>query len=118
VFDSGADGFMLKSATKDELLTLIEQVVEGNTFWQTHQSNGNLTEDGNPELAFARKYGLTRRELEILQLIGEALDNRKIGDRLYISHQTVSVHRKNIMRKLGVNSTASLIKIAFENHLV
>ena len=118
VFDSGADGFMLKSATKDELLTLIEQVVEGNTFWQTHQSNGNLTEDGNLELAFARKYGLTRRELEILQLIGEALDNRKIGDRLYISHQTVSVHRKNIMRKLGVNSTASLIKIAFENHLV
>ena len=44
--------------------------------------------------------------------------NKEIASELYISDQTVSVHRKNIMRKLGVSSTASLIKMAFENNLI
>jgi len=46
------------------------------------------------------------------------MNNKEIADTLFISDQTVSVHRKNIMRKLAVNSTATLIKIAFENNLV
>jgi DNA-binding NarL/FixJ family response regulator len=53
-----------------------------------------------------------------MRFIGQAMNNKNISEKLYISDQTVSVHRKNIMRKLGVNNTASLIKIAFENNLV
>lgn len=118
VFDAGADGFMLKSGTKDELLAVIEQIVNGNSFWRKVQADAQWSKQNNPKEIFAEKHGLTQREIEILQLIGKALDNREIGAQLFISHQTVSVHRKNIMRKLGVNSTANLIKIAFENHLV
>ncbi len=118
VFDAGADGFMLKSGTKDELLSVIEQIVDGNSFWRKVQADAAWNKSLSPEEAFAEKHGLTQREIEILQLIGKAMDNREIGAKLFISHQTVSVHRKNIMRKLGVNSTANLIKIAFENHLV
>ncbi len=118
VFDAGADGFMLKSGTKDELLSVIEQIVEGNSFWRKVQADAQWNKQSSPKEIFAQKHGLTQREIEILQLIGKALDNREIGSQLFISHQTVSVHRKNIMRKLGVNSTANLIKIAFENQLV
>ena len=67
---------------------------------------------------FQIKQKLTKRESEILKLIIQAKNNKEIGDELYISDQTVGVHRKNIMRKLGVRSTMSLIKFAIENQIV
>ena len=123
-FRAGADGMLLKSTSRDELFRAIEEVMAGKTFFgkgitltDRHSGNGSL--DGPlPESRFARKYGLTRREIEIMCYIGQVLSNKDIAEKLFISDQTVSVHRKNIMRKLGVNNTASLIKIAFENNLV
>jgi DNA-binding NarL/FixJ family response regulator len=47
-----------------------------------------------------------------------ALSNKEIAKKLFISNQTVSVHRKNIMRKLQVSNTAALIKMAYDNSLV
>ena len=67
---------------------------------------------------FVRRYQLTKREFEVLKLVGQAMNNKEIAAVLYISDQTVSVHRKNIMRKLGVSNTASLIKMAYDNQLV
>ena len=67
---------------------------------------------------FIRRYNLTRREIEILKLISQALSNKEIGKELYISDQTVSVHRKNLMRKLGVTNTAGLIKLAYEHSII
>lgn len=123
-FRAGADGYMLKSGTKDELFHAIEEVMDGNTFVGkgvplANYQNGHNGEKGvSPDKTFARKYGLTRREIEIMRYIGQALNNKDIAEKLYISDQTVSVHRKNIMRKLRVNTTATLIKIAFEHNLV
>ncbi|MDO8366357.1 MAG: response regulator transcription factor [Saprospiraceae bacterium] len=120
-FRAGADGYMLKSGSHDELLQAVGELAEGRTFvgrglmaMDVQNNQDGLT----PDLRFARKSGLTRREMEILKLIGQALTNKEISERIFISDQTASVHRKNIMRKLGVNSTGSLIKMAFENHLV
>jgi len=67
---------------------------------------------------FIKKYNLTKREIEILRLITLALSNKEIAKELFISDQTVSVHRKNIMRKLGVSNTAGLIKVAYDNSLI
>ena len=67
---------------------------------------------------FVKKYNLTKREIEILRLITLALSNKEIAKKLFISDQTVSVHRKNIMRKLQVSNTAALIKMAYDNSLV
>ena len=122
-FRAGADGYMLKTGSKDELFRAIEEVIEGHTFVGrgvqiTDLPNGKGADNGLPEKRFARRFGLTRREMEIMRYIGQAMNNKDIAGALYISDQTVSVHRKNIMRKLGVNNTASLIKIAFENNLV
>ena len=61
---------------------------------------------------------LTKRELEILKLVAQAKSNKEIAGELYISDQTVGVHKKNIMRKLNVRSTLSLIKYATEQNLV
>jgi DNA-binding NarL/FixJ family response regulator len=124
-FKAGVDGYMLKSGSKDELFHAIEEVIEGHTYLghglalvENHQNNGNGADSVSPDKRFARKYGLTRREIEVMRYIGQALNNKSIAEKLFISDQTVSVHRKNIMRKLSVNNTASLIKIAFENNLV
>lgn len=120
-FRAGADGYMLKTGSLDELMQAVGELAEGRTFvGRGLMPLEQPSEDAllAPDLRFAQKSGLTRRELEILKLIGQALTNKEIADRIFISDQTASVHRKNIMRKLGVNTTGSLIKLAFENHLV
>lgn len=120
-FRAGADGYMLKSGTQEELLQALGELAEGRTFIGRGLGMPGLHKiaDGlSPEIRFSKQYGLTKREIEILKLIGQALTNKDIAERIYISDQTASVHRKNIMRKLKVNSTATLIKMAFENQLV
>lgn len=122
-FKAGADGYMLKSSSKDELFKAIEQVLNGHVFvgagLTVGERNGHTVSiAASPDIRFARRFGLTRREMEVMPYIGQALNNKEIADKLYISDQTVSVHRKNIMRKLGVNNTASLIKMAYEHNLV
>lgn len=123
-FRHGADGYLLKTATESELISALEDIMEGKTIvgegidLADPSRGGSNVGDTASESRFARHHGLTRREIEVMRHIGEALNNKEIAERLYISDQTVSVHRKNIMRKLGVNNTASLIKIAYENNLV
>ena len=75
--------------------------------------NAGYFQDG-----FNLKNKLTRREREILKLIVQAKNNKEIGKELFISDQTVGVHRKNIMRKLGVRNSISLIRFAMDNNLV
>jgi len=120
-FKSGVDGYILKNVGMDELWKAISEVMEGRTFLgkgvrlnTTLEEIKRKIEDQSrfpSEDKFIKKYNLTKRELEILKLITHALSNKEIGKVLYISDQTVSVHRKNIMRKLGVSNTAGLIKL-------
>ncbi len=130
---AGADGYLLKKSSFGELIKCIEEVMDGHA----HIGNGlKLTpsrklfnskeEEGSTEENVIRKYEdrfqvrqkLTKRELEILKLITQAKTNKEIGTELFISDQTVGVHKKNIMRKLNVRSTISLIKYAMEQNLV
>jgi DNA-binding NarL/FixJ family response regulator len=120
---AGADGYLLKTCTYQELLFAIEKVMEGKTFTGKDvilagKARGVAGAEQAEEEKFAQKYALTRREMEILMFIGQALNNREIAERLYISDQTVSVHRKNIMRKIGVRSTANLIKLTYDYSLI
>ena len=65
-----------------------------------------------------RNAALTRRELEILQLIVEGKSNKEIADQLRLSANTVAVHRANIMEALGIHKTAELVVYAIRNGLV
>ena len=125
-FKSGVDGYVLKSSGKEELVRAIIEVLDGRTFLGKGVSLNSLTSKASRksdnayqfEDKFIKKSNLTKREFEILRLISLALSNKEIAKELFISDQTVSVHRKNIMRKLGVSNTAGLIKIAYDNSLI
>jgi len=69
------------------------------------------------ERAFVTKYHLTRREIEILGLISQAKSSSEIAENLFISPQTVGAHRKNIMRKLSITTTAGLVRFAIQHQM-
>lgn len=120
-FRAGADGYMLKSGSEEELLQAVGELAEGRTFvgrGLVPMESPSSSEALSADRRFAKQHKLTTREIEILKLIGQALTNKEISERIFISDQTASVHRKNIMRKLKVNSTGALIKLAFENGMV
>ncbi len=127
-FKAGVDGYSLKTSGKDELMEAIRVILSGKTFFGEgvrlndpfEMVNGKRQKKENDpyEDRFIKKYNLTKREIEILRLITLALSNKEIAKELFISDQTVSVHRKNIMRKLGVSNTAGLIKVAYDNSLI
>lgn len=127
-FKAGVDGYALKTIGRDELINAIKEILTGRTYFGegvklndplAMLTNKNIEKKPDPfEDRFIKKYNLTKRELEILRLITLALSNKEIAKELFISDQTVSVHRKNIMRKLGVSNTAGLIKVAYDNSLI
>jgi DNA-binding NarL/FixJ family response regulator len=112
MLDNGASGYVLKNATREELMEAIESVMNGERFLsveaaQTIQKN----EDSKIPV-------ITRREKEVLILIAEGLTNAEIGEKLFISTTTVDSHRKNLLSKFEVKNTASLIRMAAQFHLV
>ncbi|TVQ45763.1 MAG: DNA-binding response regulator [Saprospirales bacterium] len=126
-FKQGADGYLLKTSDIQELKVAIEEVLDGVAFMGQGVSfsptnNGLLRRNESDvwvvEDSFLLKNYLTRREMEILTEIASEKDNREIADKLYISDQTVSVHRKNIMKKLRVSSNKELRSIALSQGLL
>ena len=122
---NGADGYILKSNEPEQLIVAINDIMNDKTYiapgLHITPPNGkrlSYSKKSNYEDRFVIKQKLTKREQEVLELITEAKNNKEIAKELYISDQTVGVHRKNIMRKLGVKNTINLIKFAFENQLV
>jgi len=122
ILDEGVDAYILKKFGKEEILKAVGEVKQGKTYIGKGIMFGNKTTYSNSneqyDDRFVRKYRLTKRELQVLQLISQALSNKEIAKELFISDQTVSVHRKNIMKKLKVSNTAGLIKVAYEHSLI
>jgi DNA-binding NarL/FixJ family response regulator len=109
--DAGARGYILKSAVDMELVTAIRRVAAGETVLDPQISRPAA-------LKGERDYGLTVRELEILQLIVDGKSNKEIAAQLDLSANTVAVHRANIMDALGIHKTAELVVYAIRNGLV
>ncbi len=120
----GADAFISKRENFEDLIQGITKVMNG----ERYLGNGlrvsppargkSLTSKAIYGDSFMLKNKLTKREKEILQKIAQGMSYKEIANILYISAQTVSVHRKNIMKKLNAKSTATMIKFALENDLV
>lgn len=117
-FSMQVDGYLLKNCSREELVEAIETVMQGEVYVGRGVSVANNQAGSTAfEDIFQKKFSLTKREVEVLRLITQARNNGSIAKELYISEQTAAVHRKNIMRKIGVNSTAALIKVAYDNEL-
>jgi DNA-binding NarL/FixJ family response regulator len=109
--DAGARGYVLKNAMDLELGSAIRRIVNGETVL-----DGQLSMQES--LKGERNSGLTRREVEILQLICDGKSNKEIAAQLELSANTVAVHRANIMDALGIHKTAELVVYAIRNGLV
>ncbi len=110
----GASGYVLKSASQEELVEAIHQAFRGQMYLSMEVAQLMVqTEVLHPPIPV-----LTSREKEVLALIAEGLTNNQIAELLFISPLTVDSHRKNLLAKLGVKNTAAMIKTALEYHLI
>jgi DNA-binding NarL/FixJ family response regulator len=117
---SGADGYLLKDATRAELVLAVENVLRNKSYVSPGIS-GKLVAtylEGRGPLESDSSLGLlTPRERQILKLIGEGHRNKEIADYLCISPKTVEKHRANLMKKLDLHSAAALTAFAMEKGL-
>lgn len=118
---AGADGYVLKDATYDELLLAIENVLKGKSYLSPAISRGVITGyvEGKGTLEYKSSWDtLTQREKEILKLIAEGHKNKEIADYLCISVKTVDKHRTNLMKKLDIHNVSALTAFAIEKGLI
>ncbi len=116
---AGADAFINKDTGKAELLKAIDKVMNNETYISPEIANNLFRHlnDNNVKTADNESH-LTKRELEIIRLIADGLTNNEIASRLFLSNVTVNTHRKNMLAKLHLKNTASLVKYAAENKLL
>lgn len=115
--EAGADGYVLKQATRDELMLAIRSVLDGKTYLSPDVAEKvvNVYLDGGVDMHAATAWeSLTLREREVLKLIAAGHANRHIADRLCVSVKTVEKHRANLMRKLNLHNAAALTAFAIE----
>ena len=118
---SGADGYVLKDATHEELIMAIRSVLEGKSYLSPAISQkvieGYL--DGKRHCGMGTPWdSLSQREREVLKLIAEGYKNREIAEFLGISLKTVQKHRANLMKKLNLHNAAALTSFALEKGLI
>ena len=116
---AGADAFINKDTGKTELLKALTKVMQGEKYINPEISNNlfaHLT-DRNVGTTEGEKQ-LTAREVEIIRYIADGLTNHEIADKLFLSVVTVDTHRKNMLAKLHLKNTASLVKYAADHKLL
>lgn len=109
--EAGARGYILKNAMDLDLASAVRKIAAGETVLDPQVAKTS-------NLKGERDYGLTERELEILQYIVDGKSNKEIASDLNLSTNTVAVHRANIMDALGLHKTAELVVYAIRNGLV
>jgi two-component system response regulator NreC len=118
--DAGANGYVLKDDTRNELISAIHAVAQGKTYLspsicgqlvngylEPHSISSNVSWDN-----------LTLREREVIKLIAEGNTNKMIARLLSISVKTVEKHRGNLMKKLNLHSASKITAYAIEHRLV
>jgi len=118
---AGADGYLLKKSSREELMNAIYHVISGESYLDPGISdkiiNGYLNgkTDGSVK---SRLCSLTTREREVLKLIAEGYKNSEIAEYFCISLNTVEAHRGNLMKKLDLHNVAALTAYAINQGLI
>ena len=115
VLKAGASGYLLKESENLDLANAIKALAIGSSYYSEKISSklcDYLAQVNTPLPNATATASLTKRELEILRLIGSEFTNPEIAEKLFISGNTVFTHRKNLLSKLGARNTAGLIRSA------
>lgn len=126
--NAGASGYLLKDTGKSEFLKAISTVEQGGKYFSGDISNvlvNNLLNQGQTKQESKPKtkngsnsFGITSKELQILELVLSGLTNKQISEKLQKSKRTIETHRFNLMRKMGVNNLMDLARKAQEYKLI
>jgi len=119
---AGARGYLLKSDAERDLITAIEALLHGKTFFTSAASDVILDNlRGGTHHTWAERKGgdrLSPREREIVQLLAEGRSNKEVAAVLNISTRTVENHRAKVMEKLKLHSLGELVRYAVRNNIV
>jgi DNA-binding NarL/FixJ family response regulator len=129
---AGAVGYLTKQVAADELVTAIRAVADGNVYLQPALAvwlleeykrllNAASTQSRYFQPTNSAENGLqllSKREIQVLELVADGKSNSDVSELLGISPKTVARHRERIMSKLNVHSTTELVKIAFRSGLI
>jgi DNA-binding NarL/FixJ family response regulator len=110
----GARGYVLKHTSHEELALAIRRVADGGLYFGPEVSGALVNHDRR----LREQALLTERELDVLRLLAAGLANREIGERLFLSPETVKTHLGNIYRKLGVEGRTQAVIVALRNKLL
>lgn len=110
LISAGADGCLLKSRGSKDLLDAIDRVVVGKSYFDSIRDFSSQ--------AAPSSHNLSEREVEIIRMIVNGLTSTEVAEQLFLSEHTVKTHRKNIFRKLGINSVSQLTAFAINQQLM
>ena len=120
IFAAGAGSYILKSDLGEHLVAAIRALGENKHYFTSRVSEIIFARyiDGASGAGNSKAEGLTSREREIVQLLGEGRSNKEVGVILGISIKTVETHRAATMRKLRLDSFADLVRYAIRNKII
>lgn len=116
---AGVDGYIMKRTERKELELAIKSVANGQRYFsetvvmRLAQLPSQNTPSGRDEIS--EYIPLTPREIEVMQLVIQDLSNAEIAEKIFIGVTTVETHRRNLMKKVGVNSALGLMRWAMKN---
>lgn len=117
VLNAGARGYVLKSDAGRTLVTALQALLGGGSFFTSNVARMVLDGYLRSESSEAAQT-LSAREREIVQLLAEGNSNKDIARALNISVKTAETHRSNVMRKMGFDSLAELVRYAIRNNII
>jgi DNA-binding NarL/FixJ family response regulator len=122
MLEAGVKGFLLKTVEEAELKKALELVADNKNYFSdellpvlTNSLVNRRHRNEVPEMEY--REDLTRREIEVLELICRGYTIKEIADQLYISQRTVDGHKANLFRKTGVDSSVKLVTFAIKHNL-
>ncbi|OIQ20098.1 MAG: DNA-binding response regulator [Flavobacterium sp. MedPE-SWcel] len=105
--EAGASGYIMKNSSLKTVITAIKNVVKGEKFFDSSLKRTGTKKGGND-------VPLSKRELEIVKLVGQGKTSQEIADMLFIGKTTVDTHRKNILKKLNLQGKSELLRYSME----
>jgi NarL family two-component system response regulator LiaR len=116
--DAGAIGYLLKTASGEDLANAIRAVSQGDIVLDRHISERVRTRLSKPRRAGGLADTPSEREIEVLRAVAQGKSNKEIGELLNITTNTVQVHLRNIFSKLGVNDRTEAVAHAIRMHWI